>query len=630
MSNSDIEQTGTVKGHLPNGATLSGRISNGLSLSGHISIGSVASDFIIKMTIASGDDGNYTLASCDTTVEQIDAAVAAEKRVVVIASDGSIAFELPMLQGAQGVMYAFGTFTNGQMMTSFVQKIDESTSEWQFLITQIQAESVDYSNTALPSVTDVRGALDELVPKSHTHSNKSILDKFSETDGKPTYDGKKISGASTAEEVEYTNAILPDASNVKSALDDTIDTQQTQSADLESLRAGVSALMNAYQTQGGDIASLKTQAHTHSNKAVLDKFAETDGKPTYNGEALGGGASDFIIKMTIEVNGNNYTVTSCDKTMEQIDAAVASGQNIKAIAFDKFIMPLIQIMENGASYTFGAFLGSFLMMADVSKNPESGADEWQFYSIPLAADIVEYSNDAMPRISTVGDALNELVPKSHTHSNKAVLDKFAETDGKPTYNGEALGGGASDFIIKMTIASGDDGNYTLASCDTTVEQIDAAVAAEKRVVVIASEDSVIFELPMFEGVKGSTYYFGAFLQGQMIVSFVQKVGENESKWLFGITQIQAGDVDYSNDAIPNIYTVEDALDKLVNKSHAHANKDTLDKLSVSNGKLQYNGSDVGLKGDTPVKGTDYWTAADKQEIVNDTLAALPTWTGGSY
>ena len=39
MSNSDIEQAGTVKGHIPNGASLSGRISNGLSLSGHISIG---------------------------------------------------------------------------------------------------------------------------------------------------------------------------------------------------------------------------------------------------------------------------------------------------------------------------------------------------------------------------------------------------------------------------------------------------------------------------------------------------------------------------------------------------------------------------------------------------------------
>lgn len=39
---------------------------------------------------------------------------------------------------------------------------------------------------------------------------------------------------------------------------------------------------------------------------------------------------------------------------------------------------------------------------------------------------------------------------------------------------------------------------------------------------------------------------------------------------------------------------------------------------------------VGPAGATPVKGTDYWTAADKAEIVQATLAALPTWTGGEY
>lgn len=39
---------------------------------------------------------------------------------------------------------------------------------------------------------------------------------------------------------------------------------------------------------------------------------------------------------------------------------------------------------------------------------------------------------------------------------------------------------------------------------------------------------------------------------------------------------------------------------------------------------------AGPAGATPVKGTDYWTAADKAEIVQATLAALPTWTGGEY
>lgn len=38
----------------------------------------------------------------------------------------------------------------------------------------------------------------------------------------------------------------------------------------------------------------------------------------------------------------------------------------------------------------------------------------------------------------------------------------------------------------------------------------------------------------------------------------------------------------------------------------------------------------GADGHTPVKGTDYYTEADKAEMVNLVMAALPTWEGGSY
>lgn len=189
-----------------------------------------------------------------------------------------------------------------------------------------------------------------------------------------------------------------------------------------------------------------------------------------------------------------------------------------------------------------------------------------------------------------------------------------------SYTDQHSGGGAStagDFIIKMTLAIDDDGNYTVASCDATIEQIDAAVAAGKRAVVIASYEDIIFKLPMVQGIQGNTYYFGVFLDSQMITSFVQKIGGNTSEWQFLITQIEAGAVGYSHVALPNISTVAGALDKLAPNSHTHTNKDALDKLSVSNGKLQYNSSDILMK-------------SDKQEIVNDVLAALPTWTGGSY
>ena len=45
-----------------------------------------------------------------------------------------------------------------------------------------------------------------------------------------------------------------------------------------------------------------------------------------------------------------------------------------------------------------------------------------------------------------------------------------------------------------------------------------------------------------------------------------------------------------------------------------------------NGKDGSNGKD-GKDGKTPVKGTDYWTAADKTEIVNAVISALPKYDG---
>ena len=196
----------------------------------------------------------------------------------------------------------------------------------------------------------------------------------------------------------------------------------------------------------------------------------------------------------------------------------------------------------------------------------------------------------------------------------------------------------SDFIIKMTVAGNGDGNYTVTSCDATVEQIDAAFNADKNIVLTVDDDGAYYVLSLIIAMPGLGYIFESFYDAYLLAANIDK----RDGISFSMIQIPAFAIAYSNVAMPNISTVEGALDELVPDSHTHFNKDTLDKLSVSNGKLQYNGSDVGLKGDkgdtgaagadgyTPVKGTDYWTESDKAEIVADTLAALPTWTGGNY
>ena len=473
MSNSDIEQAGTVKGRFPNEASLSGRISNVVSLSGHISIGSGAGDFIIKMTIEVNGN-NYTVTSCDKTMEQIDAAVASGQNIKAIAFDK---FIMPLIQIMEnGASYTFGAFLGSFLVMADVSKNPESgADEWQFYLIPLAADIVEYSNDAMPRISTVGEALDKLVLDSHTHTNKSVLDKFS----------------------------------------------------------------------------------------------ETDGKPTYNGDALG---SDFIIEMTVASDDNgNYTVTSCDTTVEQIDAAVAAKKRVVVIATDTDNnlyrdIPIVQGF-NGSNYYFATFLLGQAIASFVEKVGENQA-RWQFMVGQIGAEFIGYSNAALPNISTVSEALGELVPKSHTHSNKAVLDKFTETDGKPTYNGEALGGGTSNFIIKMTVETEDGEIYTVTSCDATVEQIDAAVAAEKRVVVIATDTAsgAFWELPIVQAVQGQLYGFGTFLDGIVIYSSVYEI-ENESKWDFSMTCIEAGSVSYSNAMMPSISTVKEAIDKLVIRSY---------------------------------------------------------------
>ena len=274
------------------------------------------------------------------------------------------------------------------------------------------------------------------------------------------------------------------------------------------------------------------------------------------------------------------------------------------------------------------------------------------------------------------------------------------------------GGGAStagDFIIKMTVEGHDEGYYTVTSCDTTIEQIDAAVAAEKRVVLIAPDTTsgMFWELPIVQASHGATYIFIAFTYSGYIMATVYKSGENEI-WEYMNGGISAESVSYYNSEQQDVESVMAALNKLFTKSHTHANKDALDKLSDSNGKLQYNGEPIGGENTiyipatlntssdpltietsatfeqieaaynlgreqilklvaenfiymlplvfaspggvyyfetinrsqgffAAVTPTNEWglefynfTPTPKEEIVNDVLAALPTWTGGNY
>ena len=157
----------------------------------------------------------------------------------------------------------------------------------------IGSSLLDSTKVASDAPTDISTKVEQLMAVKHTHSNKAVLDKFAESDGKPTYDGQAIGGgggsggASTAEDVSYTNTQLPTVENVKTALDE-----------------------------------LVPKSHTHANKDTLDKLSALNGKLQYNG-------SDVSLKPAYYIDlAGTYPNYTCPVAMDDITAAYNAGYNL--------------------------------------------------------------------------------------------------------------------------------------------------------------------------------------------------------------------------------------------------------------------------------------------------------------
>lgn len=205
----------------------------------------------------------------------------------------------------------------------------------------------------------------------------------------------------------------------------------------------------------------------------------------------------------------NYQNASGESNAYLIDDLVVSGDNI---TFSWLLSRYVTFSSGVVKYNFCA----------KKLDGDTISNEW---NTTIATGLVIQGLEATREIIEENpDIIESLISKAHTHENKAVLDKFSETDGKPTYNGKALGGGGS-----VDSVNGKTGAVVLTAEDINYDN-----------------DNTVYQL-----------------LSQYLTDFE---------------------------------TVGIALTTLEEKSHTHSNKDTLDKLSDSNGKLQYNGSDVGLKG----------------------------------
>lgn len=194
-----------------------------------------------------------------------------------------------------------------------------------------------------------------------------------------------------------------------------------------------------------EIALNTAARHSHDNKAVLDKFAESDGQPTYDGQALGSGGSTgtefFVVNVQVQ-GGAEYTITSHDKTYTQIDEAYKAGKQIFAVCTitsedTVYLIPLIFATET--DYTFSVFAGAnFYIYVD-------STDTWDISIDYLEASTIKakISADASAQSQSLQYILNYMVypavEKAHEHSNETVLDHLSDSNGKLLYNGTEAG-----------------------------------------------------------------------------------------------------------------------------------------------------------------------------------------------
>ncbi len=229
---------------------------------------------------------------------------------------------------------------------------------------------------------DVRD-LAEAKKNSHTHSNKSVLDGIT---------------------------------NVKvNSWDNKVDSVAGKGLSTNDL---TNELKNSYD-------DAVNEAHTHTNKEVIDKFSEQDGQLLYNGEEIkGGGGTGSLNKEVVT------TLPSVSEAKEDVIYLLESGT-----------APTPAPTPNPSS-------------SEIDDTNVSSTTTYSSTKITELLDTKANSQDVSNHIENTNlHVTKEEKADFHTHNNKTYLDKISEdSSGNLTYNGKEVTGGGSTYIDKPVLA----------------------------------------------------------------------------------------------------------------------------------------------------------------------------------
>lgn len=263
----------------------------------------------------------------------------------------------------------------------------------------------------------------------------------------------------------------------------------------------------------------------------------------------------------------------------------------------------------------------------------------------------------------------------HSHDNKAVLDKLGSDGDSLTYDGQPIKGGGSstqgdwqqsdpaagDYIKNRTHYETDafevtwDGStedkdsvylFDMEDGDGAVDKFYLVKVADDIAVPLAFESLTANDLAFNE--SGSTvpgtdvvgdFAIDKFNGGYMVAPYLVYCTANSAQLELaefetavtvtkGLWYVTGGSTYLESVSFPGSVK---RLDKkyvpdIIKVNLAQQDKYIVITVTDRNGSTQ----SAALWYSKPQKGVDYWTDEDKQEVVKDVIAALPSWTGGDY
>lgn len=179
----------------------------------------------------------------------------------------------------------------------------------------------NFTLLALPIPTELEGADSYRVYFESTVGEHLQTELLTPTDGYVT--------------VKITSDIVPEPGNMAAQLVAFADGEIVGYAPMITGSAKVSipdGTERLSHSLAAEIALNTAARHSHANKSVLDKFAETDGKPTYDGKALGGGgAGGYAIGDGLKVENGKLSVDTATSAEQDNTKPITSGAVYTAV-----------------------------------------------------------------------------------------------------------------------------------------------------------------------------------------------------------------------------------------------------------------------------------------------------------